>query len=188
VGDGDVAIPPAYAAEIASFFTENDRWLFGHACVRACGNRELAEDLVQDTFEAATHAWATLRGFPPASQRAWLRTILANKDVSDFRRRETFRRRQPDLHDRYRGREADTPAEALSRIALSLVTEIIDALPTQQKKIAMMRWLDQMKLTEIAAALDLAEGTVSAALSAVRGKLRTGLGRYYPFGEEGDAP
>ena len=128
-----------------------------------------------------------MRELSAASQRAWLRTVLTNKDVSEFRRLEIFRRHQPDLLDRYGGREADTPTEALSRIAVSLAKEIIDALPGQQKKIAMMRWLDQMKLTEIAAALNLAEGTVSAALSAVRGKLRIGLGPYYPFGDEGDA-
>ena len=35
---------------------------------------------------------------------------LANKDVSDFRRREAFRRRQPDIQARYQGTAADTAA------------------------------------------------------------------------------
>ena len=47
-----------------------------------------------------------------------------------------------------------------------------------------MRWLLAMTTSEIAAALDIAEGTVAAHLSAVRAKLRAGLGPYDPFGGE----
>jgi DNA-directed RNA polymerase specialized sigma24 family protein len=51
-----------------------------------------------------------------------------------------------------------------------------------------MRWLLGMKNSEIAARLDIADGTVAAHLSAVRGKLKAGIGRYDPFGggEEGE--
>jgi DNA-directed RNA polymerase specialized sigma24 family protein len=41
-----------------------------------------------------------------------------------------------------------------------------------------------MTTSEIAAALQIAEGTVAAHLSAVRAKLRAGLGPYDPFGGE----
>jgi hypothetical protein len=53
---GEVRIPRCHVAELADFFATHDQWLFGHACVRTRGDRELAADLVQDTFEAAARA------------------------------------------------------------------------------------------------------------------------------------
>jgi DNA-directed RNA polymerase specialized sigma24 family protein len=70
---GEPRLAPRHVAELSDFFTAHDRWLFGHACVRTRGDRELAADLVQDTFEAAARAWATVRGHPAghsASQSA----------------------------------------------------------------------------------------------------------------------
>jgi RNA polymerase sigma factor (sigma-70 family) len=170
VGDsGGARIPQPYVAELSCFFAAHDGWLFGHACVRTHGDRELAADLVQDTFEAAARAWATLRGHASGRQRAWL----------------AFRRRQPDIHARYQATAADTAAQALNAIALKRAREIIEDLPPGQKKIALMRWQDRMKATEIAAELGVAEGTVHAQLHTARGKLIAGLERYYPFGEDG---
>src|SRR6185437_10934165 len=50
---GEVKIPACHVAELTDFFAAHDRWLFGHACARTRGDRDLAADLVQDTFEAA---------------------------------------------------------------------------------------------------------------------------------------
>ena len=107
-----------------------------------------------------------------------------NKDISDFRRKEAFRRRQPDIQARYRGTEADTAAQALNAIALERAREIIEDMPPRQKTIALMRWRDRMKASEIAAELGVAEGTVHAHLHSARGKLVAGLERYYPFGTD----
>ena len=96
-GSGEVRLSQRYVAELGSFFAAHDRWLFGHAFLRTRGDRELAADLVQDTFEAAARAWTTLRRRAASQQRAWLLGTLANKDISDFRRKEAFRRRQPDI-------------------------------------------------------------------------------------------
>ena len=87
----------------------------GCSATRACGPAATASsprDLVQDAFEAAAKAWARLRGRAGDRQRAWLLGTLVNKDISDFRRREAFRRRQPDIQARYQGTEADTAAQA----------------------------------------------------------------------------
>jgi RNA polymerase sigma factor (sigma-70 family) len=153
--------------------------------VRTRGDRELAADLVQDTFEAAARAWPTLRGHAGARQRAWLLGTLVNKDISDFRRKEAFRRRQPDIQARYQATAADTAAQALNAIALERAREIIEEMPPRQKKVALMRWQERMKASEIAAELGVAEGTVHAHLHSARGKLVAGLERYYPFGPDG---
>jgi RNA polymerase sigma factor (sigma-70 family) len=181
---GEPRLAPRHVAELSDFFAAHDRWLFGHACVRTRGDRELAADLVQDTFEAAARAWAMLRGHGGGRQRAWLLGTLANKDVSQFRRQQAFRRRQPDIQARYQATAADTAAEALNAIALERAREIIAAMPPRQQACALMRWQDRMRATEIAAALGVAEGTVHAHLHAARGKLVAGLARYYPFGQD----
>ena len=185
MGDaGEIEIARHHVKELADFFTAHDRWLFGHACVRTQGDRELAADLVQDTFEAAAVAWAALRGHPGGRQRAWLLGTLAHKDISDLRRKAAFRRRQPEIHARYRTAEADTEAQALNAIALARAREIIDGMPPRQQEIALMIWRDRMRTAEIAAALGIAEGTVHAQLHGARRKLVAGLERYYPFGTD----
>jgi RNA polymerase sigma-70 factor, ECF subfamily len=182
--DGGVRIPLRHVAELSCFFAAHDRWLFGHACVRTRGDRELAADLVQDTFEAAARAWAMLRERATGRQRAWLLGTLANKDVSEFRRKEAFRRRQADIQARYQATAADTAAQALNAIALRRAREIIEDMPPRQQKIALMRWRDRMKAAEIAAELGVTEGTVHAHLHTARAKLIAGLERYYPFASD----
>jgi RNA polymerase sigma-70 factor, ECF subfamily len=180
---GEVRIPGWHVAELTDFFAAHDRWLFGHACTRTRGDRELAEDLVQDTFEAAARAWDVLRGHTGSRQRAWLLSTLAHKDISAFRHREAFRRRQPDIHARYQPTVADTEAAALNAIALARAREIIAGLPPRQREIALLRWQDHLRIVEIAARLGVAEGTVHASLHAARRKLIAGLEQYYPSGE-----
>ena len=69
---GEPRIPQLHVAELSAFFAAHDRWLFGHACVRTRGDRELAADLVQDTFEAAARAWRRCAGMPRAGNAAGL--------------------------------------------------------------------------------------------------------------------
>lgn len=191
--DDDRKIPEHYVAEVARFYEAHARWLFGHACLRTqrdrelAAARELAADLVQDTFEAAALDWETVRGLAPAQQRAWLRTTLSHKETSHFRRRAAFRRKQPELNRKYQGAEADTEQQALCALALERAAKIIEDLPAGQKRIALMKWNDHMKEAEIAAELGCAKGTVAAQVYKIRRKLIDGLGPYYPFaGDDGE--
>ena len=72
----DGRIPLSHVAELSRFFAAHDQWLFGHACVRTRGDRELAADLLQDTFEAAARAWTELREQASDRQRAWLLGLI----------------------------------------------------------------------------------------------------------------
>jgi RNA polymerase sigma factor (sigma-70 family) len=184
VDSSEARIPRRYVAELGRFFAAHDRWLFGHARVRTHGDRELAADLVQDTFEAAARSWAVLRGQGAGRQRAWLLSTLAHKNISDFRRQEALRRRQPDIQARYRPTVADTAAQALNAIALARAREIIAEMPPRQREIARLRWQDQLRTAEIADRLGLAVGTVHAHLHAARRKLIAGLEPYYPAGQQ----
>ena len=180
---GDEKISPGDAEELAACFKTHARELFGYACFLARGDRALAQDLVQAAFEAAGRAWCTLRCLSDDQRRGWLRTTLANIAVSGFRREAAFRDRLPRIEARYREIPADTEAQAFSSIALERCWQIIKDMPERQHAVAVLRWQQDMKEGEIAAALGMAEKTVSAHLRRARLRLIAQLGRDYPFAD-----
>jgi RNA polymerase sigma-70 factor, ECF subfamily len=177
-------IPEDHAEELGDCFAAHARGLFGYACALTRGDQALADDLVQSTFVAAARQWSTMRCLCDAQRLRWLHTTVGNLAISSFRRNEAFGNRLPRLEAVSRPPPADTHAAALSGIALDRCWQVIQALPRQQHAVAVMRWLFAMTNTQIAAALDIADGTVAAHLSAVRGKLKAALGPYDPFGSE----
>ena len=191
-GEDGRQIPEQYAAELAHFYWAHAQWLAGHAYLRTsrdrnlAATRELAEDLVQDTFEAAARDWKTLRVLVPEQQRAWLRNTLWHKDTDQFRRRKAWRLKLPELQRRYQPTEPDPEQQALSALALEKAAKIIEGLPDEQRVIALMKWNDHMTEAEIAARLGCARGDVTAQVRKIRSKLIDGLGPYYPFaGDDG---
>jgi RNA polymerase sigma-70 factor (ECF subfamily) len=183
VGD-DHRITPHDAAELAACFRAHASRVFGHACVLARGDRALADDLVQATFEAAARVWQTLRGLAEDQLRSWLRSTLANIAVSGFRREAAFRDRLPQIEARYRETPADPSEQAFSAIALERCWKIIGEMPKGQHVVAVLRWQLGMKEAEIAAVLGIAESTVSAQLHRARRKLIEQLGPDHPYARD----
>jgi len=186
---GEEKISPRDADELAACFAADAVGLFGYACVLARGDRALAEDLVQAAFEAAARAWGILRCLADQQRRGWLRTTVANIAVSGFRREEAWRDRLPRIEVRYRKTQADTEALAFSLMVLERCWQIIKDMPERQHAVAVLRWQQDMKETEIATTLGMAEKTVSVHLNRARRKLITQLGANYPFASDhGEGP
>jgi RNA polymerase sigma-70 factor, ECF subfamily len=183
VGD-DHRITPHDAAELGACFKAHASRLFGQACVLARGDRALADDLVQATFEAAARVWQTLRGLAEEQLRGWLRSTLANIAASGFRREAAFRDRLPQIEARYRETQADPSEQAFSAIALERCWRIIREMPKGQHVVAVLRWQLGMKEAEIAAVLGIAESTVGAQVHQARRKLIEGLGADHPFARD----
>jgi len=181
---GDDKISSRDAEELEACFNAHARDLFGYACVVARGDRALAEDLVQAAFEAAGRAWWSLRCMDEDRRRGWLRATLANIAVSGFRRDAAFRARLSRIEARYRKTAADTAAEAFSSIVLQRCWQIVQGLPERQHAVALLRWQQDMKESEIAAALGIAEKTVSVHLRRARRELIAQLGPDYPFASD----
>ena len=91
--------------------------------------------------------------------------------MSGFRRDAAFRARLSRIEARYRKTAADTPAEAFSSIVLQRCWQIVQSLPERQHAVALLRWQQDMKESEIAAALGIAEKTVSVHLRRARREL-----------------
>lgn len=180
-------IPKDHADELADCFAVYAPGLFGYACALTREDHALADDLVQSAFIAAARHWAALRCLREAQRRRWLHTTVEHLAISAFRRNQALGERLPRLESASRPPPADTHADAVSGIALERCWRAIAALPPQQHAVAVMRWLLAMTNSQIAAELGIADGTVAAHLSAVRGKLRAALGPYDPFDSQ-DGP
>jgi RNA polymerase sigma factor (sigma-70 family) len=178
---GDDQITPHDADELDRCFEAHAARLFGHACVLARGDRGLAEDLVQATFEAAGRAWLTLRGLTEEQLRGWLWSTLAQIAASGLRREAGFRGRPPRIEVRYRKAPAGPGEPAFPSITLERCWRVILQMSEPQYTVAVFRWQLDMKEAEIAAALGLAERTVDALLDRARRKLIAQLGPDHPF-------
>ena len=177
-------IPEGHVGELADCFATHARGLFGYACVLTCGDRALADDLVQCAFMAAAGRWSTMRCLGDAERMRWLHTTVGNLAMGVFRHNGASRDQLPRLEVLSQPPPADTCADSLSGIALERCWQLIQALPPQQHAVAVMRWLFGMTNSQIAETLGIADGTVAAHLAAVRAKLKAGLGPYDPFAEQ----
>ena len=177
-------IPPHEAQELEACFRAHARYVFEHACMLTRGDQALAHDLVQATFEAAAMNWQGLRDRAEEQRRNWLHRTMANIAVSGFRREAAWRDRLPRIEARYRKTQGDTEALALSSIVLERCWQIIQGMPERQHAVAVLRWQQGMKQAEIAAALGMAEKTVSVHLHRARRQLIARLGRDCPFASD----
>jgi RNA polymerase sigma-70 factor, ECF subfamily len=178
-------LTPDEANELAGCFKTHAKALFGYACLVTRGDTALADDLVQQAFQAAAAVWPSLRDRDGVTLRAWLRSALRNIAISDFRRNELARRKLAQIEQRYRRPEADTCRDALTALTLERCWQAIRRMPERQSQIALMYWRDGMKSSEIAEVLDIAAGTVSAQISRARAKLLAELKDYVSFAQDG---
>jgi RNA polymerase sigma-70 factor, ECF subfamily len=142
-----------------------------------------ADNLTQECFLRAYQNLASFRG--ESSLETWLLRIAANLARDHVRNRKaSFWRRLLGLDDEAdNGAAADVPSgEAspeqvlLAREDVRSVWEVANQLSQQQRAVFLLRFVEEMELTEIADALGLQVGSVKThlfrALQTVRGKLR----------------
>lgn len=141
---------------------------------RLLGQREDAEDLVQDAFVAALEKIDTFKKghrFSP-----WFYRILVNRGLNS-RKSRALRRMDalpPEIVDASRSPLRDTErAELRERL-----TAVLGTLPPRQKSIVELFELEGFSSLEIAEILGLSDGTVRWHLHQARGKLREALGPF----------
>lgn len=138
---------------------------------RACGNRALAEDAVQ---EALTLAYQRLDRYTPGtSLKAFLAAISVRK-AQTLLRTERRRRAREDVADA--PERIANPAELLSAERTAVrVREALAALPKKRRAVALLRLDAGMSYAEIAEALGTSEGSarvlVHLALKEIKEKL-----------------
>ena len=129
------------------------------------GNRDDADDLVQDTLERAWARSALWRGV--ADMRGWLFSIMHNLHADGVRRPRVATQAMDD----------DTPEIAMAptqgeRLAVLDLQAALDQLPAEQKEVVLLVALEDMAYADIAKTLGIPIGTVMSRLSRGRERLR----------------
>ncbi|MDR5740634.1 RNA polymerase sigma factor [Caballeronia sp. LZ016] len=133
-------------------------------------NRELADDLVQDTLERAL---SRSRMFESGTDlRAWLFTIMHNVFVNQVRK-ASARAVHVSVDDEAFG-EAQVAASGgqLHSLEVRDLDYALQRLPAEQREVVLLVGLEEMSYAEVASALDVPVGTVMSRLSRGRERLR----------------
>ncbi|MDQ1689598.1 MAG: hypothetical protein QOK42_2573 [Frankiaceae bacterium] len=137
-----------------------------------CGDWHRAEDLVQTAFVKLYASWAKVR--EREALDSYLRTVLVRAYVDETRR--------PSRRERLFG---DVPDYAVAESGgLGDRMELAAALrqvPPRQRACLVLRFYDDLSVTETAAALGCAEGTVKSQTAKGLGTLRALLGSHSPL-------
>jgi RNA polymerase sigma-70 factor (ECF subfamily) len=133
------------------------------------GDREAAEDCVQDAFVQAFQAWKRWR--PDAPAEAWVHRIAVNRAIS-YRRSAKLRQVGEVL--RRLGRPAQ-PADPAEIVAQGDLLTALRSLPPKLAAAIVLRHYHGYNNREIAAALGVSERTVGTRLRQAGERLRAVL-------------
>src|SRR5262245_29395307 len=132
------------------------------------GDRELAEDLVQDAFVKLAGRFIHVRD--PGGLHAYLRVTVVNLATSHHRRRAVERR----FAERESGREqTTTPSDLSDRDQLQ---RALLSLPERQRTAIVLRYYEDLDVAQTASVMRCSEGTVKALSSRGIARLRPLIG------------
>ncbi len=136
-------------------------------CYIRLRDRTLAEDAVQETFLKAYRGFEHFRG--ESSEKTWLCKIAVNV-CRDFERSAWFRHTDRRVTPEMLPEAADQPAERDIDLTLAIMN-----LPVKLRETVILYYYQDMGTEEIAAALGIAQSSVSHRLKRGREKLRKAL-------------
>ncbi len=131
--------------------------LLGRALL-LCGDRELAEDLVQEALVATLKTRRTFESIAQAEQ--YVRRAIASRYVDTVRSESAARRRERDVFEHTNVSDHAGAVGAALDVASALRT-----LPPRERACVALRYLDGLSTKETARALGLSEGSVKRYLS-----------------------
>jgi RNA polymerase sigma-70 factor (ECF subfamily) len=144
---------------------------------RLLGDRQSAEDLVQDAFLAV---WRGAAGYASSrgSVRTWMLSILHNRGVDRLRTLGAMSRRQ-DALEQVELRRPDEPDAATLGVQSAMagsVRQELGSLPAEQHEVLRLAYYGGFTHHEISEMLSLPLGTVKSRMRLGLERLRRGLG------------
>ncbi len=130
------------------------------------GNRDAADDLVQDTLERALARSALFR--PGGNARAWLFAIMHNVFVNQVRSAAT-RRTVPLDPDTLEAAGQDAAYEGLE---IRDIERALALLPAEQREVVLLVGLESLSYADTARVVGVPVGTVMSRLSRGRERMR----------------
>jgi RNA polymerase sigma-70 factor, ECF subfamily len=143
---------------------------------------DLAETLTQECFLKAHRNWSNFRG--ESSAVTWLMRIAINLQKDHWRNRRMQFWRQTrtnavdldEASDWLPSAESSQEQKLLARERVSQVWQAVRGLSERQRTVFLLRYVEELELSEIAHTTGLSEGTVKAHLSRALGRVRAELG------------
>jgi RNA polymerase sigma-70 factor (ECF subfamily) len=143
---------------------------------------DLAETLTQECFLKAHRNWGSFRG--ESSAMTWLMRIAINLQKDHWRNRRMQFWRQArmnsvDLDEASEwlpSGERSAEQQLRAREQVGRVWKAVEGLSERQRTVFLLRYVEELELSEIARATGLSEGTVKAHLSRAVARVRAELG------------
>lgn len=160
---------PTRDAEFADFVRTSSRSLTRTAYL-LCGDRVLADDLVQEALLKTYLAWRRVR---PEGARGYARRVLVNLNIDRWRRRPPVPAELPEQPVTDPG-----PAQVDDR---DQIVRLLAELPAQQRRVIVLRYFDDLSEAATAELLGISVGAVKSASSRGLAALR----QHYQLADEG---
>ena len=137
-------------------------------------DREAAEDVTQEVF---IKVWRALPAFDGrAALSTWIYTIARNASLSALRaRRPQSSLSDPEVMEVVETTHAALPADELADRAAIL--RLVDQLPTKQRQVVMLFYMEEASHEEVASMLAMPVGTVKTLLHRARARLSAAVDR-----------
>jgi RNA polymerase sigma-70 factor (ECF subfamily) len=136
-------------------------------------DREAAEDVTQEVF---IKLWRALPAFDGrASMSTWIYAIARNASLSALRaRRPQSSLSYPKVMDAVESSNPVPSADVL--VDRAAILRLVDQLPTKQRQVIMLFYMQEQSHEEVAAMLSMPIGTVKTLLHRARARLSASAG------------
>src|SRR5215213_7278308 len=139
------------------------------------GRAALAQDLAQESFlQLHRTAWGTL---PAAEARFWLYRVARNMAINEFRKSNTRYRLFDRVVEVMRPRARNPEQEYEAQERNTLVLEMLQTLPEDQRAALLLREQEQLSYKEIGQVLKVSESKVKVDIFRARASLRERLNK-----------
>ncbi len=175
--DGAQSAQPAQAAPHLEALVQEHYAYIQRLALSILNDPHDAEDAAQETFIAAHRAWASFRG--DAAARTWLTSIAVNACRGRLRKRKVRQGLQNTLIALHllRSRPPSPEQSAIQNEASRLLWQAVDTLDEKHRLPLILRYVHELSVAQIAAALRISPGTVHSRLHYARLKLQQSPGR-----------
>lgn len=157
--------------EIRAVYRSTLDVLYGYISHRCGGDRQLAEDITQETWLRAVRAWH--RKGLPKEPIAWLRTVAHNLVCNEFRRAVPVSLDGVSADEMLNAMDDGRAHDSLD--LATVVNRALSRLPKDQTRLIEAFHYERHKVAQIAEALGLSERAVEGRLRRARQNLRKEL-------------
>lgn len=166
-------------AAMAALFERTNRRLYYYAYMLT-GNPADAEDLLQEGFIKCILSLDTLQN--PEAFYSWMWTVLRNLHANNIRKNkyQVISQDEPDFEESQMLAailaEEDTPEKYTEKKELAgILRHMIHALPMEQREVILLRYYDELSLSEIAKIQNCPLPTVKSRLLYAKKSLRAAI-------------